>query len=100
MRFIARTVGVTIGDMPARSELNAVDAAIVDELDEQIEWLWSEAIGETQARLFVLTNDDYPEAIALLGRIEAYKAVAQRLSSVRDLIVENPSETQWVRVDE
>lgn len=78
----------------------AVDAAIVDELDEQIEWLWREAIGEAQARLSVLTDHDYPEAITLLGRIDAYKAVERRLSSVRDLIVSNPSETRWVRVDE
>jgi hypothetical protein len=84
-------------DLHRAAELNTFD---VDELDDQIEWLWSEAIGGAQARLSVLTNDDYPEAIALLGRIEAYKAVAQRLTSVRDLIVNNPSETQWVRVDE
>lgn len=55
-----RPVGVTIGDMPARSELNAVDAAIIDELDEQIEWLWSEAIGEAQARLSVLDQRRIP----------------------------------------
>lgn len=86
--------------MSTKPELNAVDAALVEELDEQIEWLWSEAIGETQARLSVLTDRDYPEAIALLGRIDAYKAVEQRLSSLRDLIVNNPSEYQWVLVDD
>jgi hypothetical protein len=87
-------------DMPAKPELNAIDAAVVEELDEQIEWLWSEAIGDAKARLSVLTDHDYPEAIALLGRIDAYKTVEQRLSSLRELIVNNPSETQWVRVAE
>lgn len=86
--------------MTARPGLNAIDTAVVEELDEQIEWLWSEAIGEAKARLSVLIDHDYPEAIALLGRIDAYKTVEQRLSALRDLIVNNPSETQWVRVDE
>lgn len=79
--------------MTVRPDLSAVDAAIVEELDEQIEWLWSEAIGEAKARLSVLTDQDYPEAIALLGRIDAYKTVDQRLSSLRDRIVNSPSET-------
>ncbi len=86
--------------MTAKPALNAVDAAVVDELDEQIEWLWSEAIGGAQARLSALSDHAYPEAIALLGRIDAYKTVEQRLSSLRELIVNNPSETQWVRVDD
>jgi hypothetical protein len=85
--------------MPAKPALNAVDAAIIDELDEQIEWLGSEAIREVQARLSTLTDHDYPEAIALLGRIDAYKTVEQRLSSLRERIVKNPSETQWVRIN-
>jgi hypothetical protein len=88
-----------MASMTAKPELNAVDAAIIDELDEQIEWLGSEAIREVQARLSTLTDHDYPEAIALLGRIDAYKTVEQRLSSLRERIVKNPSETQWVRIN-
>lgn len=85
--------------MSERPELNAVDRAVVDELDEQIEWLWREAIGEAKARLSVLTDQDYPEAVELLGQIAAFKAVERQLTSVRDVIVENPSEAKWIRVD-
>ncbi len=86
--------------MSERPELNAVDRAVVDELDEHIEWLWREAIGEAKARLAVLTDQDYPEAVELLGQISAFKTVEQRLSYVRDLIVRNPSETTWIRAEE
>lgn len=46
--------------MSTGPKLNAVDAAIVEELDEQIEWLWREAIGEATARLSVLTDRVVP----------------------------------------
>lgn len=85
--------------MSSLPELNAVDRAVVDELDEQIEWLWREAIGEAKARLAVLMNRDYPEAIELLGKIAAFETVERQLTSVRDVIVENPSEAKWIRVD-
>lgn len=85
--------------MSERPELNAVDRAVVDELDEQTEWLWREAIGEAKARLSVLTDQDYPEAVELLGQIAAFKAVEWQLTSVRDVIVVNPSEAKWIRVD-
>jgi hypothetical protein len=34
-----------------------------------------------------------------LGQIAAFKAVERQLTSVRDVIVVNPSEAKWIRVD-
>lgn len=90
---------VTINDMAELQELNAVDRAVVDELDELIDWMWSEGIAEAKARLSVLTSEDYPAAVDLLGQIAAYKVVDQRLSCIRNRITAYPSETKWVRIE-
>lgn len=90
---------VTINDMAELQELNAVDRTVVDELDELIDWLWSEGIAEAKARLSVLTSEDYPAAVDLLGQIAAYKVVEQRLSYIRNRITAYPSETKWVRIE-
>jgi len=85
--------------MAERQELNAVDLAVVDELDELVDWLW-ETISEAKAQLSVLTSQDYPAAVELLSKIAAYKVVDQRLSEIRRNITEFPSEAKWIRVDD